>query len=89
MQDEKLAFAELVIKNVDVRTHFGDPTQKYTKERIRKWKDGATGSETEYIQAATTRQQKVTKRTQASLDQQAVLAGATTDAFSYAAQGYS
>ena len=68
-EDDEVAYDELVIKKVVLRTHYGDPTKKYTKERDRFWKDPRTGSTFAYTQAATTSQQKRTSTSHAAHQQ--------------------
>ena len=85
MENEKAPFSELVIKRVEVRTHFGDPTRECTRDRVRTWTDFATGSETEYRQSATTHEQRATLRSRASYRLYSLSSRVTADAFSYAA----
>ena len=84
MQNPEAAFPDLVIRKVEVRTHFGDPTQKYTSDRVRKWKDISTRQETEYFQSRTTQTQRATKKSRISEVKFSIASSASTDAFSYA-----
>ena len=86
MENEKAPFSELVIRRVEVRTHFGDPTQKYTRDRVRTWTDFAAGTKRDYEQSATTHQQRATLRSRVSSSQYSLSSCATADAFSYAAE---
>ena len=68
-KDDKVDWDELVIKKVEVRIHFGDPTKKYTKEGDRFGKDRHTGRMFVYTQAATRSQQQRTSTSRAAHQQ--------------------
>ena len=68
-KDDKVDWDELVIKKVDVRTCFADPSQKYTRKRTRIGNDRRTGRTFAYTQAATTSQQQRTSTSRAAHQQ--------------------
>ena len=64
--DNTVDWDELVIKKIDVLTHWGDLRFKYTKPRDRIWNNHRTGRKIEYTQAALTREQQRTATSRAA-----------------------
>ena len=67
--DNTVDWDELVIKKIDVLTHWGDLRFKYTKPRDRIWNNHRTGRKIEYTQAALTREQQRTSTSRAARQQ--------------------
>ena len=84
--DDKVAYDELLIKKIEVRTHFGDPTQKWTKSRRRTWTNPRTGEQITYNQSSTTRRQRTTLTSRAAEQRASNFASASTELYRHAAE---
>ena len=85
-EDCNVRYDELRITRIDVRTHSGDPTRRYTCNREREWTDTRTGETKKYIQSETTYRQRITLTSPAAEQHYSEFARASAEVYEHAAE---